>query len=88
LFDADRVDTLLAMVFGTRAIEEQTMKLSNQPRPRLPVVDYSHAIRNAVSWLGDRYLLAAPIDIRSINRSPSPYFAEKGSWHERVRDGN
>ena len=49
------------------------MKLRNQTRPRLPVEDYSHAVRNAVSWLGDRYLLAAPIDVRSINRSPLRY---------------
>ena len=64
------------------------MKLRNQTRQRLPVEDYSHAIRNAVSWLGDRYLLAAPINVRAINHSPSPYFAEKGSWHERVRVGD
>ncbi|HEY0802434.1 MAG TPA: hypothetical protein VGD54_16460 [Steroidobacteraceae bacterium] len=60
------------------------MKLRNHTRPRLPVEDYSHAIRNAVSWLGDRYLLAAPIDVRSIKHSPLRYFTEKASWHERI----
>jgi hypothetical protein len=56
------------------------MKLRNQTRPQLPVEDYSHAIRNAVSWLGDRYLLAVPIDGHSINHSPtSKVIATKGS---------
>ena len=32
------------------------------PRPSLPVANYSSAIARAVDWLGDRYLLARPIN--------------------------
>jgi hypothetical protein len=58
------------------------MKLKNQTRPRLPVQDYSHAIRNAVSWLGDRYLLAVPIDGHSINHSPTSKVSSEPSLTE------
>lgn len=37
------------------------MKLDTQTPPRLPVEDYQQALRSAVSWLGDRHLLATPI---------------------------
>ena len=33
-----------------------------QHTPSLPVANYSSAIAKAVEWLGDRYLLAKPID--------------------------
>jgi hypothetical protein len=38
-----------------------------------PVHDYRRALQSAVSWLGDRYLLAAP-----VRRAPDrkPFFAE------------
>ena len=32
------------------------------PRASLPAANYSSAIARAVSWLGDRYLLARPIN--------------------------
>jgi hypothetical protein len=31
-------------------------------RARAPVVDYSEARERAIKWLGDRYLLAKPIN--------------------------
>jgi hypothetical protein len=34
----------------------------NQSRKSLPVANYSTAIARAVEWLGDRYLLAKPIN--------------------------
>jgi hypothetical protein len=34
----------------------------NQSRNSLPVANYSSAIARAVEWLGDRYLLAKPIN--------------------------
>jgi hypothetical protein len=71
---------------GATPIEEQIMKLKNQTRPRLPVQDYSHAIRNAVSWLGDRYLLAASLDARSINHEPLHFFSEGRGWRERISE--
>jgi hypothetical protein len=38
----------------------------NQTLESLPVTNYSPAIARAVEWLGDRYLLAKP-----INAAPS-----------------
>jgi hypothetical protein len=32
----------------------------------LPVADYSSAIAKAVEWLGDRYLLARPINAGAV----------------------
>jgi hypothetical protein len=40
------------------------MKSSRDNQPPFPVRDYSLAVQSAVSWLGDRYLLAAPIAAR------------------------
>ena len=48
----------------------------------MPRHDYSPALQNAVSWLGDRYLLAEPV--RRVNE-PKPYFAEVRGWHPRSR---
>jgi len=43
---------------------QQTSKVE---RKKSPVVDYSAARAKAIEWLGDRYLLARP-----INRKTSP----------------
>lgn len=53
------------------------MKTSDRTRVPLPVHDYGQAVRRAVSWLGDRYLLAEPqprrADVRPIYiRAPRP----------------
>lgn len=37
------------------------MKDTRDSQPPFPVRDYSSAVQSAVSWLGDRYLLATPI---------------------------
>lgn len=37
------------------------MKSSRDSQPLFPVRDYSLALQSAVSWLGDRHLLATPI---------------------------
>lgn len=37
-----------------------TMKVSNETKVPLPVHDYGQAVQRAVSWLGERYLLAEP----------------------------
>ena len=61
-------------------ISTMKRKASN---PALPVHDYRPALQCAVSWLGDRYLLAAP-----VNRLPEerkPFFAEIRSWLPRTR---
>jgi hypothetical protein len=38
--------------------------------PSLPVSNYSSAIARAVQWLGDRYLLATPINA-TLSQRPS-----------------
>jgi hypothetical protein len=60
------------------------MKLMTQDRPRLPVEDYSNALRNAVSWLGKRYLLAEPVKAHPVDQRATCYFGERRHWHERV----
>jgi hypothetical protein len=57
------------------------MKLMTHEPPRLPVEDYSAAIRNAVLWLGKRYLLAVPVT-RSEQATPR-YFPQGRGWLER-----
>jgi hypothetical protein len=61
---------------------EWTMKLMTQEPSRLPVRDYSAALRNAVSWLGERYLLAVPV-ARSEQATPR-YLPQGPGWHERL----
>lgn len=58
------------------------MKRTN-PKARLPQYDYGVALQTAVSWLGDRYLLAAPV-ARQV-QMPKPFFVETRSWHEPRR---
>jgi hypothetical protein len=58
------------------------MKLVTKEFSRLPVDDYTAALRNAVSWLGDRYLLAVPVT-RSERATPR-YFPQGRGWYERL----
>jgi hypothetical protein len=58
---------------------ESIMKLMTQDRPRLPVEDYSVALRNAVSWLGKRYLLAEPVKARPVDQRPPRYFRSENT---------
>jgi hypothetical protein len=62
------------------------MKLMNQNRPRLPIEDYTLAIRNAVDWLGDRYLLAAPIKARPTAPTERRFYGEEQRWHPQLRE--
>lgn len=43
------------------------MKTANE-RSMAPVVDYSEARERAIKWLGDRYLLAKPINAAARRR--------------------
>jgi hypothetical protein len=56
------------------------VKRRNDLHPQLPVHDYGLALQSAVSWLGDRYLLAAPIPARRPDR-----YAEAGHAAARRR---
>jgi hypothetical protein len=57
----------------------------------LPTHDYSLALQHAVSWLGDRYLLAAPINVghrighMRAPRTPWLYLVEQQSQSLRPR---
>ena len=51
----------------------------------IPMHDYRAALKGAVSWLGDRYLLAEPVARLSEERRP--YFAEQRRWHPAVIAG-
>jgi hypothetical protein len=55
------------------------MKRHREPALPLPRYDYGLALQTAVSWLGDRYLLAQPMPRR--NTEDAPYFAEPRHWH-------
>jgi hypothetical protein len=62
---------------------EWTLKLMMQEPPRLPVDDYSAALRDAVSWLGERYLLAVPV---TRNDQAPRYLPQGRGWYERLHD--
>lgn len=51
----------------------------------IPLHDYRPALQGAVSWMGDRYLLAEPVARLSAERKP--YFAEPRRWHPVVVAG-
>jgi hypothetical protein len=51
----------------------------------IPLHDYRHALQGAMSWLGDRHLLAEPVARLSEERTP--YFAEQPRWHPAVVAG-
>jgi len=56
--------------------QEHAVKRSKNPA--LPVHDYRPALECAVSWLGDRYLLAQPMQRR--REEFKPFFAEVRRW--------
>jgi len=58
------------------------MKRPN-PNSRIPQHDYGLALQSAVSWLGERYVLAEPVQRRVDERKP--FFVETRSWHEPRR---
>ena len=57
-------------------------KPSNVP---IPLQDFRPALLGAVSWLGDRHLLAEPMP--RLNEGHSAYFAESPRWHPAVIAG-
>ena len=59
------------------------MKRPNDLHSQLPVHDYGLALQSAVSWLGDRYLLAAPIPTRRPDRYADASFAAARRHHLR-----
>jgi hypothetical protein len=51
----------------------------------MPLHDYRAALQGAMSWLGDKYLLAAPVP--RLSEEQKPYFAEQRRWHPAVVAG-
>ncbi len=49
----------------------------------IPVHDYDVALKSAVSWLGERYLLAEPV--RRRNEEFKGYYVEPRRWHDAAR---
>ena len=62
-------------------LEDAPVKSPRDNQPPFPVRDYSSAVQNAVSWLGDRYLLATPISAHGNSWRPvrRPHAAVKGA---------
>jgi hypothetical protein len=58
------------------------MKTLKSMSPGIPQHDYRAAIQGALSWLGDRYLLAEPLNPRSEDRKvevSKPQHTQTGS---------
>jgi hypothetical protein len=50
-----------------------------------PLHDYRHALQGAMSWLGDKHLLAEPVP--RLKEERASYFAEQRRWHPSVVAG-
>jgi hypothetical protein len=59
------------------------MKLNKPRNPALPMHDYRTALQCALSWLGDRYLLAQPVNRVSAQHRPN--FAATRQWMPDTR---
>jgi hypothetical protein len=62
---------------------EPHMKRPKETSRTSPSQDYDLALQTAVSWLGDRYLLAEPVARRKTEHKP--FFVEPRSWHVEAR---
>jgi hypothetical protein len=51
----------------------------------IPLHDYRPALQGALSWLGDRHLLAEPVP--RLREESAPYFAEPRRWHPAIVAG-
>ncbi|HUQ11926.1 MAG TPA: hypothetical protein VM146_16545 [Steroidobacteraceae bacterium] len=58
-------------------------KLQLVETPTLAQHDYRPAVKDAVNWLGNRYLLAEPVTKRAEERKP--FYAETRHWHPATR---
>ncbi len=61
------------------AREGDIVKTANE-RTVAPVVDYSEARERAIKWLGDRYLLAKPINAAVRRRPASVKVDSRTPW--------
>lgn len=63
----------------------ETDMIRKQLNATIPLHDYRPALQGAMSWLGDRYLLAEPAP--RLTEERKPYFAEQRRWHPVVVAG-
>ncbi|MGH8207652.1 MAG: hypothetical protein ACRETK_12830, partial [Steroidobacteraceae bacterium] len=56
------------------------MKRMHGSAKGFPLHDYSMAISSAVSWLGERHLLASPINRPRRLRSAESFYGQPVSW--------
>ncbi|MEJ0085055.1 MAG: hypothetical protein WDO72_05210 [Pseudomonadota bacterium] len=56
---------------GHKDLQENDVKRPNELAHSIPLHDYRPALRGAVSWLGDRYLLAEPVRRRGNAWQPA-----------------
>lgn len=59
------------------------MKHAAELTHSIPLHDYGPALQSALSWLGDRYLLAEPVPRRREDHKP--YFNTPRSWIDSLR---
>jgi len=59
--------------------------MKHKEHTAIPLHDYRPALQGAVSWLGDRYLLAEPA--RRLPQENKGYFGEQRRWHPVVVAG-
>jgi hypothetical protein len=57
----------------------------NQTLRSLPVANYSPAITRALAWLGDRYLLAKPINAAASRASRAIAHSPPRQWQSKHR---
>jgi len=57
--------SILRRVFQKEPADRVVRHAEGEERPSAVVVDYSAARAKAIAWLGDRYLLAKPINRRA-----------------------
>jgi hypothetical protein len=62
---------------------EHDVKHATELTRSIPLHDYRPALQSAVSWLGDRYLLAEPVPRRREDHKP--FFNSPRSWFEASR---
>ena len=68
------------MPFGKPLETHMKRNPSNIP---IPLQEYRPALLGAVSWLGDRHLVAEPMP----RAAGSAYFAESPRWHPSIIAG-
>lgn len=66
---------------------EETLEADMKRKKHIatPLHDYRPALEGALSWLGNRYLLAEPVP--RLSEEQKPYFAEQRRWHPSVVAG-